>query len=264
MNRPEQVRRQAARRTVLGRQALLLAACLLAGIATGFGLWHESSNPRFAVEIVAIRGLAHTAYPDVVTAAELSPGQNAWLINRGAVARRIEALPWVGRAALHISWPNRLTINVIERVPVARVVLAPQSGAEEPVPRYAAIDETQRVLSVSEDPKVMGQLPVLVVTPPPSGDVAPGGEFGRREVGQALDAYRRLSGLGLTISEVAIAPSTGISATADRNLRVLFGEDEDLAAKAQLFHSIVAKISTPSRIAYVDVRSIHAPTVLYR
>jgi cell division septal protein FtsQ len=147
---------------------------------------------------------------------------------------------------------------------VARVALAPFSGAEEPVPRYAAIDDTQRVLVISENPEFLGQLPLLVVSPPPSGDVTPGNALARREVEDALDAYRRLSVLGLQVSQVAIAPSTGISATADRNLRVLFGEDEDLAKKAQLFRAIVAKISTPSRIAYVDVRSIHAPTVLYR
>ena len=263
MSRPEQVRRRAQQRTLSSRQALLVAGCLLAGGATGLGLWHEASNPRFSVQIVAIEGLGRTPSDDVINAAALAPGQNAWLINRGAVTRRIEALPWVDKVALRVRWPNHLVIWITERRPVARVVLSPDSGAG-PLPRYAAIDESQRVLSVSESTSDFGYLPLLVVTPPPPGDTVPGRELDRREVGQALDAYRRLSTLGLTVSEVAIAPSTGISATADRNLRVLFGEDEDLAEKAQLFHSIVAKISTPSRVAYIDVRSVHAPTVLYR
>lgn len=243
-------------------RALLLAACVLAGGAAGLGLWHEASNPRFSVQIVAIEGLGHTTSDDVVNAAALSPGQNAWLINRSAIAHRIETLPWVDQAALRVSWPNHLVIWISERRPVARVALS--ADIEDPAPRYAAIDESQRVLTVSEGQSDFSYLPVLVVTPPPSADTQPGRELDRREVGQALDAYRRLSALGLSVSEVAIAPSTGISATADRNLRVLFGEDEDLAEKAQLFHSIVAKISTPSRVAYIDVRSIHAPTVLYR
>jgi cell division septal protein FtsQ len=262
MSRPEQVRRRSQQRTVNASRAILLAACLLAAGATALGLWREASNPRFAVQIVAIEGLGHTTSDDVITAAALAPGQNAWLINRTAIAQRIEALPWVDQAALRVSWPNHLVIWVTERRPVARVALWAHTAAA--LPRYGVIDESQRVLEVVEGQSAFSYLPVLVVTPPPAGDAEPGRELDRREVGQALDAYRRLSALGLSVSEVAIAPSTGISATADRNLRVLFGEDEDLAEKAQLFHSIVAKISTPSRVAYIDVRSVHAPTVLYR
>jgi cell division septal protein FtsQ len=263
MSRPEQVRRRTQQRTVNVNRAFLLAACLVAVGATALGLWHEASNPRFAVQIEAIEGLGRTSSDDVINAAALAPGQNAWLINRNAVARRIEALPWVDWAVLRVSWPNHLVIFVSERRPVARVALA-ANAETAPQPRYATIDETQRVLSVSPDPAAFSYLPVFDVTPPPSGDTLPASKLDRGEVRQALDAYRRLSALGLSVTEVAIAPSTGISATADRNFRVLFGEDEDLAEKAQLFHSIMAKISTPSHVAYIDVRSIHAPTVLYR
>jgi cell division septal protein FtsQ len=264
MSRPEPVRRRNTRQTLASRTALLLAACVLAAGALGAGLWHEARNPRFAVEIVAIDGLVHSTPAQVIAAAALAPAQNAWLINRGALTRRIEALPWVGRATLSFGWPNRLTIKVTEREAAARVAISPAGGEEEPVLRYALIDDGQRVLEITSDPRVQADLPVLVVTPAPSEDPMPGSELGSSEVALALDADRRLTALGLRVSQVAIAPSTGISATADRNLRVLFGEDEDLAKKAQLFQAIVAKISTPSRIAYVDVRSVRAPTVLYR
>ena len=262
MSRPEQVRRRSSRQAAAGRQLVLLTTCVVAAAAIGVGLVREAANPRFAVDIVAIRGLVHTSAPDVVTAAALQPGQNAWLVDRRAVATRIEALPWVGAVALHVSWPNRLAIDVSERKAVALVLLdAPSLGL--PRPRYATIDDTQRVLALSDAADPGSQLPVLVVVPLPT-DATPGNTLARPEVGQALDACGALRALGLQISEIAIAPSTGISATADRNLRVLFGEDEDLARKAQLFQAIVAKISTPSRVAYVDVRSVRAPTVLYR
>lgn len=264
MSRPEQVRRLTTRRVALGRRALFAAGFALAVAAIGFGLWREAQNPRFTVEIAAIRGLDHTSPDEVVAAAALPPNQNAWLIDRRSVERRIAALPWVGQSSVHVSWPNHLTIDVVERRPVARVAIAATGGEEEPAPRYAVIDQSQRVLAVSEDSGAQAQLPVLVVTPPPAGDAAPGSDLGSKDVAEALAAYQRLSALGLHVSEVAIALSTGISATADRNLRVLFGEDEDLAKKAQLFQAIVAKISTPERIAYIDVRSIRTPTVLYR
>jgi cell division septal protein FtsQ len=264
MSRPEPVRRQTARNGAFARRALLAVGCALALAAICFGLAREVGNPRFWVELAPIRGLVHTSSDQVVAAAALPAQQNAWLLNRAALRRRIEALPWVGRVSLRVMWPNRLQIDVVERQPVARVAIAPLGGEEEPVPHFAVIDETQRVLAVSADPTDMASLPVLVLTPPPAGEAVPGSDLNSRDAAQALAAFKRLSALGLHVSEVAIAPSTGISATADRNLRVLFGEDEDLAKKAQLFQAIVAKISTTERIAYVDVRSIRAPTVLYR
>ena len=102
MSRPEQVRRRSQQQSVNASRALLLAAGLLAAAAIGLGLWHEASNPRFAVQIVAIEGLGHTTSDDVVNAAALSPGQNAWLINRSAIAHRIETLPWVDQQHLGI------------------------------------------------------------------------------------------------------------------------------------------------------------------
>ena len=260
MSRPEQLRRRRKGQLVVGRRATVGAVALALVVGLGVLGWREASDPRFIAQIDGVRGCDHTAVADVVSAAGLAPGQNAWLIDRRALAKRVEALPWVARVAIHVAWPNRVSIQVTERRPAALVALG-VSAREQAGPRYALIDEGQRVLELES--RVPGALPVLVIVPPPAG-ATPGSDLSRPEASLALDAYRRLSALGLQISEVAIAPSTGISATADRNLRVLFGEDEDLAKKAALFQAIVAKISTPSRVAYVDVRSIRAPTVLYR
>ena len=262
MSRPEQVRRRSARKTALGHKAVLAVTIVLALAALAAGVWREAADPRFAVGALEVRGCEHTTSGDVIVAAAITPGTNAWLINHTAVARRVEVLPWVHSARVRVFWPNRVAIEITERQPVALVALGRPLHAAT-VPAYALIDETQRVLSLDADPAAAAGLPVLIVVPPPS-PVPAGGTIDRSEVGQALDAYRRLVAMGLRVSDVAIAPSTGISATADRNVRVLFGEDEDLAKKAELFQAIVAKISTPSRVAYIDVRSIRAPTVLYR
>jgi cell division septal protein FtsQ len=243
---------------------VLTSALGLALGGIGFGLVREARNPRFAVEVIAVHGLVHTTSESVLQAAAFAPNQNAWLINRMATSRRIEALPWVGKAMLHVSWPNRLTIDIAERQALARVMLPTAGDSEDPSTRYAIIDDSERVLMVSGRSGEQAALPMILVTPPPSDNIAPGDQLSSADVAQALVAYQKLRTLGLQVSEVAIAPSTGISATADRNLHVLFGEDEDLAKKAALFQAIVAKISTPERIAYIDVRSVRAPTVLYR
>lgn len=262
MSRPEQVRRRSGRAAALGHKTVVGLTAILVLAALVAGAWREAADPRFVVHAIQVRGCDHTPQGDVIVAAAIPAGSNAWLINRAAAARRVEALPWVHRATLHVSWPNRVAIDVAERQPVALVALG-RLPHEEAAPAYALIDETQRVLTLDADPAAATGLPVLIVVPPPA-PVPAGSTIDRAEVGQALDAYRRLAAIGLHLSDVAIAPSTGISATADRNVRVLFGEDEDLAKKAELFQAIVAKISTPSRVAYIDVRSIRAPTVLYR
>lgn len=262
MSRPEALRRRAGREPQAAQAVVLIAGFALALAALSYGIEREANDPRFAVRVIAVRGVVQTQPGDVVRAASLARGQNAWLINRRAVARRIEALPWIGRATLAVAWPNKLAITVVERTPVARVVLAP-AAEEAAAPRLAVIDQTQRVLALDDGTAGNESLPKLVVQPVPA-DVAAGVPLANKDVAQALAALSQLRSLGLRVSEVAIAPSTGISATADRNFRVLFGEDQDLAKKAALFQAIVAKISTPGRIAYVDVRSVRAPTVLYR
>lgn len=242
---------------------MFLAWLLVAFGVIGYELYGEARDPRFAANIGTVGGLVHESEPEVVGAMALAPDQNAWLINRRAAERRIEGLPWVGRAAIHVTWPNQVTVDVTERTPMARVELSGDQ-MQPPIGASAIIDETQRVLAVTTSEDERAELPRIVVVPPPVGPVSAGETLANSDVTQALKALRELRTLGLPISAVAIAPSTGISVTANRNLRVLFGDDEELAKKAQLFEAIVAKISTPERIAYVDVRSVRAPTVLYR
>jgi len=219
MSRPEQVRRRSTRQALAGRTALLLATCALAAAAIGVGLWHEARNPRFAVEIVAIDGLGHTTPAQVIAAAGLPPGQNAWLIDRGALTRRIEGLPWIGRTTLGLGWPNRLTIKVTERRPVARVAITPTGGEEEPVLRYALIDDTQRVLEITSDPQVQADLPVLVVTLAPSGDLSPGSGLDSSEVALALDAVPEAAVTYVHDWRSALAEVTGGGAQAALLLR---------------------------------------------
>ncbi|MDQ6780564.1 MAG: FtsQ-type POTRA domain-containing protein [Candidatus Eremiobacteraeota bacterium] len=263
MSQPKRdARRSASRRSnwrgvlTLMTALALLAALLYAGLRV-------SHDPRFNVVVGPISGLGHTGRGDVLQALALRPDQNAWLLNRRASAARVERLPWVKTAHVSIRWPNVLHVALSERQPVASVVLAAGNG-EEPLPRYALIDPSQRVLTLARVREPQAGLPLLLITPAPNAAVQPGDALDNKSVGQALEALSRLKALGLQVSEVAIAPATGISARADRDLRVLFGDDEDLAKKAAVFQAIVAKISQPAHIAYIDVRSVRAPTVLYR
>jgi len=239
--------------------------CVIVATALGYGAVRGANDPRFRVGPVQVEGNLRTTTAEVQRAAALARSQNVWLINRTALRLRIEALPWVQSAAVGVSWPNAVRIAVTERQPVARVMLASSALSEEPIRQQALIDKTQRVLALEPWTKDrFGDPPLLLIEPAPSDAVRPGLRLSQPEVGAALQALTALQALHLEISEVAIARATGISARADRDLHVLFGDNEDLAKKAALFQAIVAKISTPRQVVYVDVRSLHAPTVLYR
>jgi cell division protein FtsQ len=263
VSRPEAVRRPVAKAAASNRRSFLILCLAVAFACLGFAGWRGAHDPRFAAQVGEVSGLVHETRGDVIAAADLDPQVNAWLIDRQAVAQRIEALPWIRQAQVAVAWPNIVTISVVERTPVARVDLVADRREGSP-PAFAVIDEVCRVLAVTTDPAQHADLPRISVTPSPDGGAEPGQNLDRGDVTRALAALRELQGLGLLVSAVSIAPSTGIGATADRNLRVLFGDDDDLARKAALFLAIAAKISTPERIAYVDVRSVRAPTVLYR
>lgn len=263
MSRPEAVRRPAAKAAASSRRTFLFLCLLVATASLTFAGWRSAHDPRLVAHLGAVIGTEHETSDDVIAAAAIDPQANAWLIDRRAVERRIEALPWVSVARVSVTWPNLVTISVSERTPVARVDLG-GAQAEGSPPAFALIDATSRVLAVTTDPAQNAALPQVSVNPAPSGGTEPGQTLVSSDVSHALAALRELRSLGLLVSAVSVAPSTGIGATADRNLRVLFGDDDDLARKAALFLAIAAKISTPERIAYVDVRSVRAPTVLYR
>src|SRR5690348_8259902 len=107
-------------------------------VALGF---KEAADPRFALRGISVSGEAHTAVTDVVAAAAFENGANVWLLDTGAASRRIEALPWVATAAVHRTWPNRVSVWVTERRAVVRLGL-PAVSAEEPMAAEALIDAT--------------------------------------------------------------------------------------------------------------------------
>ena len=223
----------------------------------------ESADPRFGYTGLQVTGGAHTTGADVENAAAIPAGANVWLIDARAVQRRIDALPWVRSADLARAWPNRVIVRIVERTPAARLVLPSQAGGEEPVSQTALVDASLHVLSVGPAAGQGDGLPTIVVQPGPSG-VTPGADLSSAGVQEAYDALVQLRALGVSIERVAFAPATGITITETAGLRVIIGTADDLAKKVELLRAIAPRISSPQDVVYVDLRSVRAPTVLYR
>ena len=242
---------------------LTLGAAAL--VAFGF---KEASDPRFAYAALTVSGEAQTPMAEIIDAAGFARGANVWLLDTGGAERRIEALPWVATAAVRRAWPNRVSVKVTERKPAVRVRLG-QASAEEPAEAEALVDASGRVLDVSAvgsgDPheEQAAALPLIRLDPSPGG-LQPGSSMSSDDFQQAYDALVQLRALGLRVSEVDLKPATGIMVTSDAGLRAILGTEDDLAKKVTLFKAIVPKIAAPENVVYVDLRSVRAPTVLYR
>ena len=254
-----------ARRGSTGiRRVLVWAAVLIAAAALVAGGFVEAKDPRFALSGVAVTGERKTPQEQIVLAAAFPRGANVWLLDTAGARRRIEALPWVQTAAVRRSWPNRVRIDVVERSPVARILLPPRGDAEEPVEQAGLIDASLRVLAVepADASSEAGSLPVLRIDPVPV--LEPGAVPAGNDVQTSYDVLLELRALGLRISEVDVAPATGVTVVCDDGLRVILGSQEELANKVALLRAIAAKIVQPRDVVYVDLRSVRAPTVLYR
>jgi cell division protein FtsQ len=230
--------------------------------ALGYAIVKESRDPRFALESVAITGDLHTGEAQLTAASGFRRGENVWLLDTGGAARRIEALPWVATVTIARAWPNHVSISIEERTPEAAVRLVAGGGAEEPFARAALVDAGMRVLAIVPADST-GGLPVLEIDPAPSG-LRPGADATGTDVEHAYDALVQLRALGLPATRVELAPATGITVVTTGGLQAILGSVDDLAKKVTLFKAIAQQISHPNDVAYVDVRSVRAPTVQYR
>jgi cell division septal protein FtsQ len=228
---------------------------ILAAGAIGYAAVVAAADPRFALADVGVRGAHRATIDDIRAAAALPAGRNIWLLNTAAARRRIEAMPWIASATIERGWPNQVAIAVTERVPAARVALAFQ--------QYVLVDADGRVLGDADD-NADQALPVLAVQPLPPGAGTAGTLLAATAVGDALATAKALTALGVHVTEIQTEPVMGISAFTDANVRVVFGDLEDLARKVALYDAIRKRITQPDAVEYVDVRSIAAPTVQYR
>ncbi len=102
-----------------GRRRLrrLVIALVLVGVpAAAVGVVF---SPVLDVDRVAVVGVGPARADVVRAAARVSRGSPLLRVDTGAVARRLDALPWVGRAVVRRELPGTLTVRITPRVAVA-------------------------------------------------------------------------------------------------------------------------------------------------
>jgi cell division protein FtsQ len=258
--------RKPARRPAgaLSRRSAIVVALIAAVGALAWFVARESADPRFGLRSIEVSGNQRTSQQAILAAAALPLGSNIWLVDPSQPTQRVRRLPWVRSAAIRRSWPNHMTITVVERTPVARLRLP--GLAEDPSvgPDYAIVDADLRVLSVERLSPDNEGLVVFGIARFGQSSVQPGASISDSWAMFARTAYQAMRSRHVRCTEIDVDPVMGASIVTDHDVRVVFGTLNDLDKKVELLRTILARMPQTANVKYIDLRSASAPTVLYR
>jgi hypothetical protein len=184
----------------------------------------------------------------VVAAAHIDPDANLWLLNSGAIRKRLEAIPYVATAAVHrAQFPQpAVTLDVTVRRPTGCVRSA--SGT-------LTIDATARVLQTD---CASGSLPLVDIGTAPAA--APGAVLATPDVDRLL-ADARLIGVHVPVRIVRRDRFGGLEAVDSRGVTLKFGSDADLATKLALVEPIRQTAANGRPLRAIDLRAPTTPVV---
>lgn len=226
---------------------------LLLGLAGWGGAWLVQS-PWFRVTHVGIDVplASPVSRDDVRRAAAVAPGANVWLLNPGAIARRIEAIPYVDRASVHRGQFPKPFVELA--VTVRRPTACVRAGARE-----VTIDATSRVLETGCADASGARIDAGGAKVP-----APGGTIADPEIARLLADARTLADAGLAVRSLRRDRWGGLEAVDVTGVTLRFGEDTDLKSKAALVEPVRAGIGTKRPVKAIDLRSPGTPIVEFR
>jgi hypothetical protein len=223
--------------------ALAVFALLAAGVAI-------ANAPQLRVRSIdaSVPAGGPVSRADVLAAARVDPNANLWLLDTGAVRKRIEALPYVATATVHRSqFPQpAVTIDVTLRQPSECVIV----GGET-----LTIDLTARVLQTGCATPL---LPRVIAGGVPA--VAPGATLSDPGVDRLLADSRSIDA-HIPIRLVRRDRFGGLEAVDARGVLLRFGADDDLAAKIALVEPIRSGAAHGRPLRVIDLRAPTTPVV---
>jgi hypothetical protein len=227
--------------------AFVLALAVWGGYALANAAWFALAHLGIDVPIDGPVTVAQ-----VRAAAAIPPKANVWLLHAGAIARRIEAIPYVDRASVHRGqFPKPFVeIGVTVRRPSACVSAAGRS---------VTIDAAARVLQNGCALRSVAQIEAGPAPLP-----APGATIVDRDIGRLLDDAKILAGANLGLRALRRDRWGELEAVDRTGMTIRFGDDVDLAKKAALVAPVRAGMGTKRRIVAIDLRAPSTPTVEYR
>jgi cell division protein FtsQ len=236
-----------------GRRRLVWVAALAVVLVVAGGGWTLLHSRWFSAQAVTVQGV-HPHTPDAVIEAAAGLNRHPALVSvdPGAMARRVEALPFIARASVRRHWPDGVTVTVTERIP-ALAMAGPKAS-------WSVLDGAGRTLAVTTTAPA-GLVTVVVHTrtgvlaPPPVGHALPSTATMVLTVGRTLPRA-----FSAQVTSLAVAPDGTLSLTLNSGITVLLGTDADLAAKYEDVAAIIAHGSLQGA-KVIDVSVPQSPTV---
>ena len=205
--------------------------------------------PGFDPKRITVSGNRRVRSDEILSRAAIPPHVTIWLQNTGAIARRIEAIPYIGSAAVARRLPASMRIAVVERAPFAIL----RSGYEA-----AVVDHSLRVLEPADDQ----HLAELVIAP--GANLVPGAYVKTREAFELRSAYDTVASTRIVPVELTFDRFGGLVVTTRGGLKLLLGTESDLEHKLTLADAILAQVVTRQRrVAAIDLRAPAAPVLVY-
>jgi len=224
----------------------VFCAALVAGALGAAATW-----PGFDPERIAVTGNHRVTRNEILIEAAIAPHVSIWLQNTGAMAARIERIPFVAWAGVQRIPPASLRIAIEERIPYAQV----RSGQSA-----AIVDQTLRALSAAEDDAMA---PVFVLQP--GVHLTPGTFIRAASALELRDVYQAMREREFVPVELALDRFGGLVVTLRGGMRLLLGSENDLDQKLTLAKAIEAQVaSRQPQLTTIDLRAPAAPVVVYR
>jgi len=243
--------RISARRTAVikeqGRRRLVIAGIALGVVALLVGGWFLLHTPLFSARSVTVTGNVHETAAQVVSQAGLASHPPLLAVNAGAVATRLEQLPWVRTATVHVSWPDGVHIAVTEETESLTVTTV--EG------KWDLLSDDGRVLAQSAT-RPPGLL--LLTVPQPAGET--GTQLSARDAAGLRVASTLPASFVGQVTGVTVEPAGWVQLVLTTPVVVDIGTAAELTAKYEDVSSILAGASLHNGDV-IDVSVPDAPTV---
>ena len=230
---PQQNKRKKKRSALFAPISFLIICAALA-----FGM-----SVFFRVSGIEVEGNSLYTKEEIIEASGIEEGDNLFFINRfSAISRIFSKLPYVEKAVINRSLPNKLVIVVSESRAIACV--AAEDGTW-------AIDRSCKLLSKASGEELRGLIRVEGLTPiaPEAGQIIAPGEAESPKVSYLSEILTQIDALNLR-DRITYIDITGISnPTFDYigRFKVKLGANENIEYKFQCLLSAVEALSEGDR-----------------
>ena len=216
--------------------ALIIGGCWLGGKEALRRFVFE--NPDYAISEIKFVTDGTLTREQVLRSGDLSEGRNIFLVNLGKARTAIEAMPQIENAEVTRTLPNRLSITVTERRPIAWVVA---TADEDPTVSDRAFLIDGRGVLMKTKAKLEEYLHFPVISGVETGNLVPGQRVTTSEMQAALELIRLTSeSTRFQARHVDLSKGYCLVVTAHSHAKVTFGL-ERIDAQLSRLHRYLAR-----------------------